>query len=115
MAVSPRRLARTRFGKDFSEGARLLWLAISGMTQSDAKDRIGCSAGMLTHWLYGDRRPSAEWLARIEDAFDVPAGEWGRPPTEPFTLPAVEQADADESGDHPAIAHSPTGTGPHTG
>ena len=83
---------------------------MAGQTQTSAREKIGCSAGMLTHWLYGDRRPSAEWLSKIEDAFDVPAGEWGRAPTEPFTLPAVEQAEADESGDHPAIRSSPTGT-----
>lgn len=83
-----------------------MWLAIAGEPLLRAAERVGCSAGMLTHWLYGDRRPTAEWLTKIEDRYGVPAASWGREPTETFTLPAS----ADDSGEHPAADVAPTGT-----
>jgi hypothetical protein len=94
----PRRLNRQRFGDRFSEGARLLWLAIAGDTQAAASIQLGCAKGMLTNWLYGDRSPSAPWLTKIQDEYGVPADAWGRPPVQTFTLPAVAQA-ADDQGD----------------
>jgi transcriptional regulator with XRE-family HTH domain len=85
-----------------------MWLAIAGQPLLRAAERVGCSAGMLTHWLYGDRRPTAEWLTKIEDAYGIAAGEWGRLPSEAFQLPAVEQAaeeseSPDDSGAHAAV------------
>lgn len=87
---SLRRLSRTRLGKQFSEGARLLWGAIAPGTISEAAGRLVCTKGMVTHWLYGDSRPGATWAAKVQDIYGVPADTWGRDPTEAFTLPAVE-------------------------
>lgn len=86
-------------GRSFSEGARLLWLALSarGYDRKAVAQMVGVSAPVLHHWLYGTRRPS--WPARmvLRRKLRIPLQTWDQPPTEEFVLPA-------------AAADRPTGT-----
>ena len=46
------------------------FMAKHGLSFSDMKDRLGCSEGAVRKWVYGERRPSQEWMTRIAAAND---------------------------------------------
>lgn len=86
------RTFRTRIGPEFNEGARRLWTIIARSSQAAVTRRIACRPGQLTKWVYGDRRPSVEWAARIERELRIPARLWGEPSAMPFVPPAATAA-----------------------
>jgi len=94
MNLVTRSLLRRTLGRQFSEGARLLWFELGkrGWDQSAAARELGTSSGTVNRWLYGERRPSAEWAARIESVLAIPARTFGEPPTQEFEPPAAESA-----------------------
>jgi transcriptional regulator with XRE-family HTH domain len=101
------RLTRTEVGPAFNEGARLLWKALAekGWSQADLRRRLRVrrpdgslavlATGIVTHWLYGDRRPDIEILVQIEDLLGVPATAWARPPKGRFVPPALKRTGTD--------------------
>lgn len=83
---------RTRLdkGDKFSEGSRLLWLALRkrGVNASQARTILGCKhEGTVDRLLYGDRRAGLELALNIEKHFAVPASAWHAEPKKPFELP----------------------------
>jgi transcriptional regulator with XRE-family HTH domain len=85
---------RTQLGKDFSEGARQLWLALE-KNKSDPSalaEKIGMSRGAIWRVLVGDRRAGIELAVAIEKELGVPVADWTKKPTRPFTLPAARSA-----------------------
>lgn len=88
---------RRETGRSFSEGSRLLWLALAahGADRTAVASKLGVGAPVLHHWLYGSRRPS--WPSRmvLRRKLRIPLTAWDQPPTEAFVLPA---AAADRTG-----------------
>ncbi len=90
---------RTTLGKQFSEGARLAWLALAkrGWTASDLRERMtGTSGeilgvGVADRMLYGDSLPSLLSATQIEKLLGVPSAAWTRPPSRSFVLPAAKR------------------------
>lgn len=94
---------RTELGPYFSEGARLAWLALDkrGWSQADLQRRLKGRArpdgtslplrpGVVSRWLYGDRRPSTDALVQLEHVLGVPVTAWLRPPLRKFSPPHAE-------------------------
>jgi ribosome-binding protein aMBF1 (putative translation factor) len=94
-----RRLSRPERGKYFSEGARLMWLAIDrlGWSQTELAAKLGTSSGQVSQWLYGGRRASLKWAVTIRDVLDIPLASWNQSPPEGYSLP-VASPRATESG-----------------
>lgn len=92
MATRP--LLRSSLGPHFSEGARLLWLALErlGLNQTEAEARARSAKGSINRLLYGERRPGLDMALRLEEAFGIPPGAWNEPPSEPFAPPAAKVA-----------------------
>lgn len=89
--MGSKRSYRTHFGPVFSEGARLLWRAVE--RESGGREaltlRLGIARGVLSTWLYGDRRPGREKSVLLATTLRIPAAAWGMPPTEACELPAT--------------------------
>lgn len=92
-----RRPHRTNFGNHFNEGARRLWkcLASNDESQTLLASEIGVSVGVLSRWLYGDRKPSRESASKIEARLGIPATAWDAKAKRGFSLPAVLHASLD--------------------
>jgi transcriptional regulator with XRE-family HTH domain len=92
--AAARRLLRTVKGKDFSEGARRLWLALERkrLSQLDAGSLLGTDGATVCRWLYGERRPSLEFAFKIEKLFRIDAKLWLDEPTEAFEFPGARPA-----------------------
>lgn len=65
-------MARQTLGTKYSEAARLLWAyaAERHWTPADlarflGSERVKCNTGMLSRWLWGDRKPDRTWAGRI--------------------------------------------------
>ena len=86
-----RRLSRPKRGKYFSEGARLLWLAIEARswTQTELAMRLGTSSGQVSQWLYGGRRASLKWAVVIRDVLDIPLAAWNQRVPDDYELPVA--------------------------
>lgn len=85
---------RTNFGPRFSEGARLAWLGMQrrGWSQSVLQEKLHCTGGLVTRWLYGDRVPSVRWATEIERLLGVRVAKWAEPASVAFVLPAVAES-----------------------
>ena len=85
---------RSELGADFSEAARLLWLAVGTHdgAHAEATRRLRLSSGMITKYLYGDRRPGRETTERIRAEYGIDSPLWNQPPSEPFCPPAGAEA-----------------------
>lgn len=86
-----RKLNRTTLGSCFSEGARLLWLALAERkwTQAMAETKIGTAAGLVNRWLYGDQRPGLAYALALQKLFNIPLVAWNQEPKKRFELPAL--------------------------
>jgi transcriptional regulator with XRE-family HTH domain len=90
--------SRLELGDQFNEGARLLWLALKEREWSQwelrkhltGRDDEPLSPGVVSRWLYGDRRPSLRMAIQIRDLLEVPIEAWHADATEVFTPPAGE-------------------------
>lgn len=119
-----RRPYRDHVGDDFSEGARLVWLAkeADDLSNGDIAEIAGCSRSQILKIIYGDQLPNRRVTERLRDRFGVPATAWDEKPAVPFVVPAarpkppaaVESSlnvvDADETGEHSAAPAPSTGT-----
>lgn len=97
---------RRELGKQFSEGARLLWQekAERGWTQGALMRAIGAKPGVVQRWLYGDTKPSWKWASKLEEAFGIPLKAWTLEPKVPFIAPAAR--DGDEGVEAPLAANN---------
>lgn len=87
-------LSRTTLGPRFSEGARLLWDAMSrlSLSQWGLTRLLGTKPGVVSRWLYGDTRPGWDWANKILSACDVPLDAWTKPSSVRFVPPAARKA-----------------------
>ena len=86
-------LHRSRPGEHFSEGSRLLWLALErlGHTQADAEAQLECAAGAVNRLLYGDRKPGRALGDRIAERYGVQVRAWDEEPKKRFVFPAARK------------------------
>lgn len=108
--MANRRSVRTELGAQFNEGARLLWKALAARewSQGELQKRLTATrpldgskprplaTGIVSRWLYGDRKPDIEHLVQIEKLFlddkgvsEVPVNTWAKPASRPFVPPAA--------------------------
>ena len=82
---------RTELGADFSEGARLLWVAAEDRAWSQRRlgRELGAYEGEIMGVLYGDKRPRLEIVVAAERMLDVPSGAWLSKPLKAFVAPAA--------------------------
>jgi transcriptional regulator with XRE-family HTH domain len=89
-----RKLSRLGLGPKFSEGARRLWLALRkrNWSQTEATQQLKLSVGMLSRFLYGDRKPGRQTseILRIKLGIEPPL--WDRAPAKPFSPPAATES-----------------------
>lgn len=70
-------MTRTAIGPQFSRGSALLWECLTTRASQGALSReIGVPNGMLSRWLYGDRRPSWDRARRMRDVLGIPLEAW---------------------------------------
>ena len=87
---------RTHLGPLFSEGARLLWMAMGTkrVSAEDVRRDVEASSGAVAKWLYGDKRPGISYAQRLEQSFGVPMVAWTQQPTVTFVPPAAREVAA---------------------
>jgi hypothetical protein len=87
---------RTHLGEQFSEGARLLWLAMEerGWSQGQVAKAIEAKSGVVPRWLYGDTKPSWDWAVVLRDTFRIPLEAWTIAPTVEFVPPAAREVES---------------------
>lgn len=91
--MSPRLFRRKRAAR-FSEGARLLWLAMErdGLSQEATRLKVGVAGGQLGRWLRGERLPAGPFRGALFRLFSIDPSAWDVPPSEPFKFPAHSSA-----------------------
>jgi hypothetical protein len=87
----------TRIRKD-SEGARLLRELPLRVFEIERRigvggDGGGGGRGMVTHWRYGDSKPSRKWAAVLHREFGIDPAAWDLPPQ-----PTTEQGKTGTEG-----------------
>lgn len=87
--MGPRVFSSSELGSKFSEGARLLWLALlrSDTSQEGLRSAVGCTKGVVGRWLKGERRPDELRRRAIFKRFGVPPSLWDVPPRKSFSIP----------------------------
>lgn len=90
------RTYRRHLGASFNEGARLMWMGLerTGMTQAELQRAMKIGAGLVSRWLYGDRKPGRSAANKLRDVLAIPTSAWDQPPTKPFTPPAAAEDSA---------------------
>lgn len=81
--------SRSTIGPRFSEGARLLWvkaILLKGHSQETIRDLLGAPRGVVSRWLYGDRKPSLKYMEKARKVYRVPVATWLDDPTERFCV-----------------------------
>lgn len=65
-----------------TRGSQLLARALDrkGLSQQELETRIGASAGIVSRWLAGKRRPSLEWATTLRKVLGIPSSAWLEPP-----------------------------------
>lgn len=81
---------RTRLGSRYSEGARLLRIALKqrGWSQTRLKTELG-TALSVSYWIFGDKRPSLEWAIKLRDLLGIPVEAWRQPANDVIDAPAL--------------------------
>ena len=86
---------RRTLGPKFSEGARLLWLAVVRQRLTLRQVSEAGGAQQAHYWLFGDKRPGPTPRRRLRDGFGIEPALWDEAPHEPFSLDRLaEQRDA---------------------
>jgi hypothetical protein len=85
---------RTELGPKFSEGARLLWLAMreNKWSQGELGKAIDAKPGVVNRWLYGDIRPGLAWAEELLAVVKIPLSAWNQRPVRAFVPPAARAA-----------------------
>ncbi len=82
---------RKELGKFFSEGARLMWLAIEreGVSMNQVGKDFGMHAGEIPRVLYGERKANGLVLENALARWGIPLAAWRQKPIEEFVPPAA--------------------------
>lgn len=88
---------RKTTGKDFSEGARLIWEALdSGWTVHSIAEGIGCKRMAVHRYMYGDSRPSRKTSLALQSLLGIDPHLFDVAPSKPFAPPGVSAATGTE-------------------
>lgn len=98
MVGGMRRKYRTHFGPKFSEGARLLWVALGNTPRGEFESALGWAPGMLSNLLYGERGAGRRTATLLLERHGIPLDAWDRPPSVEFVPPALREDDEAEEG-----------------
>mgnify|MGYP007083426783 CR=1 FL=1 len=88
---------RISLGDKFSEGARLLWIAMGDVAPADFERSLGWSRGTLSNYLYGERRAGRDAAVLLFERHQIPIGAWAEKPTETFIPPAAREPEEEPS------------------
>jgi len=80
-----------QLGPRFSEGARLLWVAMrrAGLSQESLRSELGCAKGVIGRWLRGDRLPDGTFRGKLFKQFGIRPQLWEHGPSRPFSCDAA--------------------------
>lgn len=80
--------SRRELGERFSEGARLLWVAMRRheLSQEALRTELGRARGVVGHWLRGERLPDGTSRGKLFERFGIKPQAWEQKPTKPFSL-----------------------------
>lgn len=87
--LTPMRHYRRHLGPRFSEGARLLWIAMGDMPPAEFERSLGWSRGILSNYLYGERRAGRAASLLLFERHAIPIGAWSKAPSVAFVPPAA--------------------------
>lgn len=61
------------------------YMAAHGLSPDTMRNRLGCSEGAVRKWMYGERRPSSEWMLKIAETTEgaVQPNDFFTPPPAP--------------------------------
>lgn len=93
MVGGMRRKYRTHLGPKFSEGARLLWVALGNTPRGEFESALGWAPGMLSNLLYGERGAGRRTATLLLERHGIPLDAWDRPPSVEFVPPALREAE----------------------
>lgn len=85
MGIAP---SRKHLGKDFTEGARLLWQHARPSHRALAK-KLGISTSFMHSLLFGDVLPGLTTLQACERVCGIPLSAWSEGPKKHFVPPAA--------------------------
>lgn len=90
-------MARETLGTKYSEAARLLWAYAvdkhwtpADLSRYLGSEKVKCNTGMLSRWLWGDRKPSRQWAARIQRKIRTIKLEMWDAIASALTLPTID-------------------------
>lgn len=80
--------SRRQLGERFSEGARLLWIAMrrDRLSQETLRTELGRARGVIGHWLRGDRLPDGASRGKLFERFGIKPQAWEQKPKKPFSI-----------------------------
>lgn len=91
------RLISKDLGPKFSEGARLLWIAVQRerLTLVALAKEVGRGQGTVSRWMHGIRIPDEDSRRELHRRFGVPSDieMWRRKPTQKFHIPRSRQSE----------------------
>ncbi len=81
---------RKTTGKNFSEGARLIWEALDcGWTVHSIAEGLKCERMAVHRYMYGDSRPSRQASLAIKALLNIDPALFDAEPTKPFAPPGA--------------------------
>lgn len=86
------RTHRVSLGPHFSEGSRLLWVAVERRGRRDVLSMLGVHESSLSRYLYGDKEILLRVAIRAEEMLGIPPRSWVSKPARPFKVPAARAA-----------------------
>lgn len=78
---------RRHLGAAFSEGSRLLWLAMvrGHLSQEALRREMRCSKGAISRYLRGERRPDGPARGFFHRRFRIAPDAWDKKPSRKFS------------------------------
>jgi hypothetical protein len=75
-------------GRRFSEGARLLWLAVRRhcVDLAGLVEATGRTKGAVSRWLHGHCLPDADSRIVLFEKYAIPVAAWSQPPKKEFRI-----------------------------
>lgn len=92
-----RRHYRKDLGPKFSEGSRLLWVAMGSTPRTEFEKSLEWASGKLANLLYGERGAGRATATLLLERFGIPLASWDQAPTEAFVPPAAREGEEVEA------------------
>lgn len=89
---------RKRLGDKFSEGARLLWVALGTRTIAEVERSLKWPRGKLSNLLYGERGAGRKTSTTLYHEHGIPIEAWDLPPSTTFIPPAAREEEETRDG-----------------